>query len=207
MTKFFLRLILILIIAWLVVGLEQERKKRFVEETENIQMFYDSLLNIENFKDYKLITYDDIYFLLPNSYYDRYDLTNESNAVLQYCNKDSNLFFVLYKNPLTSDSLAYNFSRDTYALSTLAGTRNIGEVIVIDSIYDYNVNNINAFKVEYMFIRTLNDATKDTFNISFLSLQNSKDVYMLYFYSRPVAFEQNKTVMNEIMKSVTLLNQ
>ncbi len=210
MTKFFLPLILILFIAWLVIGLQQEKQKRIVEHIDEIQeshKFYDSLLNTERFKDFKLIAQDEIFFLIPNSFNERYDLSYEYNAVLQFSEENFNYYFVLYKDSFSSDSLAFNYSRDTYATSTLNASRKIAEVVVLDSVYNYFVNGVDAFKVDFLFIRTLQNTIKDSLNVSFLSLQNNKDVYMLYFYCRPAYFEQYKTTINNIIQSVKLLNK
>lgn len=207
MVKFFLPLTFVLIIAWLIVGLEQERQKNIKEidfKIENVLTLYDSLLSTDTYKDYELINNDDLYFLMPKTYYKRSDLTNEPNAIMQFSDSTSDFFMVLYKDTRTLDSLAFNYSKKTYAISTILGARQQGEVVVMDSS-DYN--NINALKVSFRLIRTLKDFNKDTFYISFLSFENQKDVYMLYFYSKFDFFEPKRTEVDNIMSSINLLNE
>lgn len=216
MTRFFLPLILILFISWLVVGLQQEKEKLWKDvlpESESdikvlfYDTWYDSLLQLPAYENYVKVSKAGIRFLLPDDFTERTDLTDEFDAIYQFYSFDRSLFGIVYSDPIVNDSLAYNFSKETYCSSTLASYRKTRNLTMYDSTLVDVFPAFSGIKVQFLAEEITDKKDKDPFVFSFISTQNNKNLYMLYLYGRPENFEKNKSDIENIFRSVALLNE
>ncbi|MCX7862420.1 MAG: hypothetical protein N2449_05435 [Bacteroidales bacterium] len=212
MTRFFLPLILILIIAWLVVGLQQEREKIMNNDKDSIEKInllmdarFDSLLSTSTYNKYVRFSKNGIHFLYPQNYFERFDLTSEADAIFQFSDSSNSIYGVLYSDPIIDDASMYNYSKETYCASTITGSRSLGQVTILDSSIYRIFPNVNAIKIRYLLEKNSESGQNDSIMISFVSMQNNKNLYMLYFYAHPLNFKEKE--IEDIFSSIALTNE
>ncbi len=208
MVRFFFPLILVLLIAWLVVGIQNEKEKYNDNPEDSLNNFVDSMLKDVYMNNmFNKITEGPISFLLPYDFYSRTDITNESDAILQYSNILGNMFFILYSDPIASDSLAYNYSVENYARSTLDVSRKYSFVEVLDSAETELLSKQRAIKVSFLRIFTDSIGSMDTVQVSFITMGNNQRLFMLYWYARPATFSLYQQKIDTIIRNIFLKNE
>jgi len=217
MAKFFLPLILILFIAWLIVGLNQEYNNSSKEEKTDtlsevysnsfIEAYYDSLTKTHTYNNFKLINYKGINFLIPDSLQENYELASKYQANKFFSNGSISYSAVLYSDLLSMNSNDISFSKENYAIATIEDIKTNGVLKIIDSTLIYTRNNVPAIKMEFLKSYINEDGQNDSLYLSFVSLANNKRVYMIIIYGDPVICQTNKSVTEKIYNSVILQSE
>ncbi|NSW44299.1 MAG: hypothetical protein HPY79_00500 [Bacteroidales bacterium] len=214
MAKFFLPLILLLLTAWIIVGVQQEYEKNSLYNP----VTYDSLIKIaqseyyidslklEKYKDFKLITYKGIAYLIPNSFYES-SLTTEEDAIFQFERYLPPLKFILYSDLKSTDSTAYNFSLDNYIVSTINANKNNASWFKMEDSLVFNLGTgQKAVMTSYIRTKTYEDGTSNTLHISFLATADTASLYMLFFYCDTADYSKNIEDIHKIYTSTGIFN-
>jgi len=214
MAKFFLPLIILLLIAWIIVGVQQEYEKNNL----NNPVAYDSLIKIaqseyykdslrlEKYKDFKLITYNGMAYLMPKSFYES-TLTTEEDAIFQFERYLPPLKFILYSDLKSTDSTAYNFSLDNYIVSTINASRYNTTWFKMEDSLVFNLGTgQKAVITSYIRTKTYEDGTSNTLHFSFLATADTSSLYMLYFYCDPADYSKNIEDIHKIYTSTGIFN-
>lgn len=216
MTRFFWLLILILFISWLVVGLQQEKEKLknaalSVENEQKAKLelydeWFDSLKRMPAYQNYTKITKGGILFLLPDDFTEQKDLTNEHDAIFQF-SLSNKIYGIVYSDPIVSDPQAYNFSKENYCESTLLLYRKSKQMTLYDSTVVDIFPAFRAIKAHFLVTRVDDTGVKDSLAFSLISMQNNTKLYMLFLYGRASDFAKSESIVENIFKSVALLNE
>jgi len=214
MAKFFLPLIILTLIAWIIVGVQQEYEKN----NFNNPVAYDSLLKIaqteyytdslqlEKYNDCKLVTYKGIAFLMPNTFYITH-LTTEEDAIFQYESYLPPVKFILYSDLKTTDSTAYNFSLDNYVVSTINASKNNALWFKMEDSLIFNLGTKQkAVLTSYVRTKTYEDGTSNTLHFTFLATEDSTNLYMLFFYCDTADYSTSLENIHKIYTSTGIFN-
>ncbi len=214
MSRFFFLLILILIIAWLVVGLQQEKEKvneENLSKDESVikivfyDTWYDSLLQMPAYNNYVKVSKAGIRFLLPNDFTECSDLTDRSDAIYQFYSNNRSLYGVVNAIPLTKDSSESNFSKEIYCAKSLLIYRLSSNITMYDSSLVDVFPIFSGIKVHFLSENNTSTSDKDSLEWLVFFMENNKNLYILNLFARPKNFEENKSDIENIFNSVALV--
>lgn len=214
MAKFFLPLIILTIVAWLIIGLQQEyndynkdNDKEYKDSiySANKPSYSDSLL-LDKYSDYQLMVAVNLHFLLPVSMQTSYDLTNESDAYLQFYRSQPELSCIVYKDELSSDTSAYNYSLKNYIRSTINGSRNVAVKFNMEDSVAFNLpTGEEAVFVTFSRTKLLDDGSENNRVITFLSTKDNNNLYMIYFYCDTATYKANLDDIRNVYTSTAIV--
>lgn len=211
MAKFFLPLIILALIAWVIVGVQQEYCDiSFYDErsSDSITVLpnYSDSLSLEKYYNFQLNIGGNLKFLLPSSMIVTTALTNESDAYLQYYRDNPALNFILYKDNFSSDTGAYNFSLNKYISATISGSREKSTYFNMEDSLDVNLpTGQKATLVSFTRTKTYDDGTENIRHITFLATSDKDNLYMLYFYCDTANYKYNIEDIHKVFTSTSIV--
>jgi hypothetical protein len=211
MAKFFLPLILLTLIAWVIVGVQQEYGDiSFYDERSSdsitVQPNYTDSLSLEKYYNYQLNIAGNLHFLLPTAMISTTELTNESDAYMQFYRDDPKLNFIVYKDNFSSDVDAYNYSLDKYISATINGSKEKSTYFNMEDSVNVNLTTgQKATLVSFTRTKTYDDGTENIRHITFLATSDEDNLYMLYFYCDTADYKQNLKDIHNVFTSTSIV--
>ena len=211
MARFFLPLIILTLIAWVIVGVQQEYSDLSFNEKQNndstyIEPNYTDSLSLEKYYGFQLNIGGNLNFLLPTTMIATTELTNESDAYLQFYKENPTLNFILYKDVFSTDSNAYNYSLDKYISATISGSKEKAIQFEMEDSLVFNLpTGQNAVMVSFMRTKSYDDGSVNTRKITFLATADNENLYMLYFYCDTADYYKNLDVIHKIYTSTAIV--
>lgn len=209
MAKFFLPLIILCLTGWLIVGLMQEsefydegsEQKYSVQETS--QSSYNDSIELNKYANHQLtVSAGNLVFLIPRSFQVTNQLTNESDAYLQYYRTNPDLGCIIYKDRFSINPTDYNYSLSNYIEATINVSRkNAVRFNMIDSIASNLRTDEEAVIVSFNRTRILDDGSENTRAVTFLATQDDSNLYMIYFYCDSANYNANLEDISNIYAS------
>lgn len=188
MAKFFLPLILLTLIVWIIVGVQQEYGDLNFDVNQdsasiNIQPNYSESLSLDKYSGFQLNIGGYLNFLLPSSTIATTELTNESDAYFQNYRNFLPLSFVLYKNRFSTDPNSYNYSFDNYVAATINESRKESLFLKMDDSLVFNLSTgEKAILVSFKRTKLYDDATMNKRSIAFLSISDEENLYICFIF-------------------------
>lgn len=211
MAKFFLPLILLTLIAWIIVGVQQEYGDLSFNINSDsssikIQPNYSDSLSLEKYFGFQLNVGGNLNFLLPSSMIATTELTNESDAYLQYYRNYPPLNFIFYKDSFSSNPSAFNYSLDKYVSATIYGSREKSFFFKMDDSLVFNLpTGEKAILVSFKRSKIFDDTTVNTRSIAFLATSDEDNLYMLYFYCDTTDYNSNLEDIYKVFTSASIV--
>lgn len=211
MAKFFLPLIILTLIAWIIVGVWQEYGDLSFDVNQdlvliNIQPNYYDSLSLDKYSGFQLNIGGNLNFLLPSSMIATTELTNESDAYMQYYRDFPPLNFILYKDFFSSDSNAYNYSLDNYVYAAIAVSKEKAFFFKMDDSLFFNLpTGEKAILVSFKRSKIFDDASINTRSIAFLATHDKENLYMLYFYCDTDYYKSNLEDIHKVFTSTSII--
>lgn len=211
MAKFFLPLILLTLIAWIIVGVQQENGDLNFDVNQdsvsiNIQPNYADSLSLDKYYGFQLNIAGNLNFLLPSSMIATTELTNESDAYMQYYREYSPLNFIVYKDAFSSDLGAYNYSLDNYVNATIFGSKEKSFFFKMNDSLVFNLSTgEKAILVSFKRSKMLDDASVNTRSFAFLATSDEENLYMLYFYCDTTDYNSNLQDIYKVFTSASIV--
>lgn len=211
MTKFFLPLILLTLIAWIIVGVQQEYGDLNFDVNQdsvsiNIQPNYSDSLSLDKYYGFQLYSEGNLNFLLPSSMIATTELTNESDAHRQFYRNYPPLNFVLYKDSFSTDPNSYNYSLDNYVAAAINVSRKKSLFFKMDDSLVFNLSTgEKAILVSFKRAKMLDDASVNTRSIAFLATSDEENLYMLYFYCDTTDYNSNLQDIYKVFTSASII--
>ncbi len=212
MTKFFLPLIILCIVGWLIVGLQQEYNvyNKVSEYKDSVMAAsrpsYPDSLGLEKYAGYQLMVAGNLNFLIPLSLQTSYDLTSESDAYLQYYRPQPDLSCIIYKDEFSTDTAEYNYSLVNYVRSTISGSREKAVKFNMEDSVAFNLpTGEEAVFVSFNRTKLLDDGSENTRAITFLATKDDYNLYMIYFYCDTANYKANLEDIHKIYTSTAIV--